>query len=222
MARTFILILIFATVVFFSFLPAAHAQITAKYRWDSRNFNVYVDRSCSQQWRNLIESGFKMWQSGFQFTYQYVGSSTLQSDTAYFYCDGATPTWDNRGCDDETSWTVKTGTSNILNQTLTSLCALGSLVFSVPWAAQHEIGHALGLEHSTTVRDLMSGSRDGIMRNTTPSQEDFTALNETYAIPIPEFSTGGFSLLVSLMVVCLITLGAGGSAKYSKANLTHS
>ena len=185
-------------------LPIAHASIQAQYHWERRNFNVYVDMSCSQQWRNLIETGFIMWQVGFQFTYQYVGSPIRASDTAYFYCDGATPIWDNRGCDNLTGWTVKDGTTTVLNYTLTSLCALGSYAFSVPWAAQHEEGHVLGLDHSDSPHDLMYGARSGLMRDMFPSQEDFSALNTTYATAIPEYENYLIPLLALPLIVIIL------------------
>ena len=189
-------------------MPQARASVQVYGRWETMDFNVYVDGSCNVQWRSLIESGFKMWQVGFQFNYHYTSNSVKSANTAYFYCEGAFPSWQTGDSTyDWTVWEVKYEANGIriFNTTFTMLTSAGQYVFLVGWAAQHEIGHVLGLLDDTTPNSLMNhDGKSTIQRSHSPSQAEYDALNALYTTPIPEYPTAIIPLAATLLLTMLI------------------
>ena len=215
---------VFLVLVVAGFLPNVFAYDNSVFaRWPSYpNVQFYVDGSCSMLVNgpkgNFVDQSLQEWVVGFNFHYTFTNDGTRGSNKMFLYCtsgQGAgTPPWDTgmaAACESEfhggcTSWSYRN--DGLIN---------GLPVFNYTWAwvligpyiniaLPHELGHMLGMAHSVRPQDLMYAGTQcfDYCRETAPSQDDFSVLNNAYAQPVPEFS----NVNVSVFAITLLFASA--------------
>lgn len=215
-ALTVLLVAIMAAV------PNAHASDVSMFaRWPSYpNVQFYVDASCSPLVNgprgNFVDQSLQLWTHSFNFHYTFTNDETRGANKMFLFCTSGQgagdPPWAigmAAACEKEfhggcTSWAYLDGQFinglPLFNYTYAWILIGPYIDIALP----HEIGHMLGLTHSTRMQDLMYAGTQcfDFCRELTPSQDDFSVLNAVYSQPIPEFSSSVIlaAVLTSLVV----------------------
>lgn len=216
-------------------MPNVHASDVSMFaRWPSYpNVQFYVDPSCNMLVTNpkgnFVDQNLQEWARGFNFHYAFTSDESRASNKMFLYCTSGQgagdPPWGvgmAAACESEfhggcTSW------SYLNNETVNGLP-----VFNYTWAwvligpyiniaLPHEIGHMLGLGHSTRPQDLMYAGTQcfDYCRETTPSADDLSVLNATYSAPIPEFPAAPI-LAVICLTISMFTVNSKRNGAFEK------